>query len=323
MRKIIGVLAGLALSTVCVNGAAAQSLPVTSGTTVVKTSSAAGKDVARDKETLVELQQAAKAGDLRALLRIGELFEMGAAGLPKDPLRACQIYAIAVEQFNNVDRYDAGAALVARAFRQAAKCSAEGTGGWPRNVELAVPLYLHAGITLRDPAATFELARIFLSGGVIPPNAALAIQMLQKAALKQYAPAQALLGSLMWQGKVMQQDKSRGLALLMVGLEHAPAEYRDLIKVLFDEAKASASKQDEAEALILVRKYKEMHTDPTRDQMKTNMLSGEPPLPPSRSPIRELQDFIGEMDSYTNMPTGATGTVPAPAQPAGTTQQRK
>jgi hypothetical protein len=57
--------------------------------------------------------------------------------------------------------------------------------------------------------------------------------------------------------------------------------------------------------------------------MKTNMLSGEPPLPPSRSPIRELQDFIGEMDSYTNMPTGATGTVPAPAQPAGTTQQRK
>jgi TPR repeat protein len=318
MRKVIGVLAGLALSTVCVSGVAAQALTGSSGTTVMKVTNT----VSRDKQALAELQQAAKAGDLRALLRIGEMFEAGTTVLPKDPLRACQIYNIAVEHYDKVDRYDAGAALVARAFRLAGKCFAEGPSGWTRNVEVAVALYLHAGITLRDPAATFELARIYLSGEAIPMNSALAIGMLQNAARKQYAPAQALLGSLMWQGKVMPQDKARGLALLNLGLERAPTEYRQLVKLLFDEAMMSASKQDQQEALVLVKKYKETHSDPSKDQTNTNALTVSPMPSPPKSPMRELQDFIGEMDSYTNMPTGATGAIPAPTQPAGTTQQK-
>jgi TPR repeat protein len=314
MRKIIGVLAGLALSTVCVGGVAAQTHTGTNGTTVVKATNA----VADDKELLADVQQKAKAGDLRALLRLGEMFETGAAGLPKDSLRACQIYNIAVEQYDKVDHYDAGAALVARAFRLAAKCYAEGVGGWPRNVEVAVPLYLHAGITLRDPAATFDLARIFLSGGAGQANSALAIQMLHGAARKQYAPAQALLGSLMWQGKVMQQDKSRGLALLIVGLERSPAEYRDLVKPLFDEAMMAASKKDEYEALALVKKYKETHSE----TMRTNSATNDAAPTPSKGPLLQLDDFIGEIESYGGIPTGATGKVPAQAQPAGTTQKK-
>ena len=316
MRKIFGVLAGLALSAVCVSGTAAQTLSVNGGTTVVKASNAAAKD----KETLAQLQQAAKAGDLRALLRIGELFETGTI-LPKDPLRACQVYSIAVEHFDKVDRYDAGAALVARAFRLAAKCFAEPPGGWTRNVDMAVALYLHAGITLRDPAATFELARIYLSGEAIPKNSAIAINMLQNAARKQYAPAQALLGSLMWQGKGIPQDKARGLALLMVGLEHAPSEYRDLVKILFDEAMMAASKQEEREARLWVEKYKATHADPSKNQVPTN--SVDPVPAPPKSPmrdLRELQEFVGQMDRFANTPTSEF--VP-PSEATGTTQQKK
>jgi uncharacterized protein len=315
MQKVFGGLFGLALSSVCVGGVmAAEPVSVGNGTTVVRTANAQSNQI-----TLDELRKQAKQGDLRAILRIGELLETGTL-LPKDPAKACQIYKIAADEYGKLDRYAPGAALVAKAFRLAAKCFAEGpnvAGVWKQDVDAAVTHYLHAGVMLRDPAATFELARLFLSSDSLDKNPTIAIDMLESAARKHFPPAQALLGSIMWEGRMMKQEKARGLALMMIGRERTSPEYRPLVSLLHDEAMMAASKQDEQDARAWVEKYKAANNgDPSKNTIGTSStLAGELTVPkPSRPPARELQDFMGEIESYRTIPTGAI-VPPADARP--------
>jgi hypothetical protein len=213
-----------------------------------------------------------------------------------------------------VDRFDPGAALVATAFRRTARCYAKGFAkpGWERNMRAVAELYFHAGVTLRDPESAFELARLYLSGEGIPQNTALAVEMLQNAARRHYPPAQALLGSMMWEGKVMKRRPAQGLALLVIGRERASSDNRPWIAILHDEALIAAPKPVEREARGLVEKWNSVYGaggDRTLVASKTPL--NNPSIPtPAKSPTRELNgidfDFINGMsESFENRTTRA------------------
>ena len=179
---------------------------------------------------LQALERAASQGSLHAMLRLGNIYREGKL-VAKDELRACELYSGAAERNARLDKFYAAAHLVAEAFRRVGMCYAKGlpAPGWEKNVSMAADLFHQAGVMLDDPIALYELGKLYLSSDGQMYNPAIAARHLEAAARKRYAPAQALLGSLMWEGKLIKQRQAPGLALLILGKEAAAPEDRGWI----------------------------------------------------------------------------------------------
>jgi hypothetical protein len=301
MRQVLRVVLALALSCGSVGGSFAAEL-------VLASASKEGRS--GGVSDIATLQKAAGEGNLKAVVRMAELLESGSI-IAKDRAKACQMYGFVADSYATIDRYDPAADLVARAFRGAAGCYAEGVAisGWARNMAAAADLLFHAGVILQDPKSLFELARLYLSGEGVPQNPTMAIRFLESAARKQYAPAQALLGSMMWEGKVMKRNPASGLALLILGKERTSADNRAWIASLCDDAMITASKEIERQALALVDKWKAVHGNPVSNSIDTVATVPSP----SKSPERGFG--VNGTDSYGNQTTRAN--VP----PAAASQQ--
>jgi hypothetical protein len=152
-------------------------------------------------------------------------------------------------------------------------------------------------------------------------NPTIAIKYLEESARKGHPPAQALLGSMMWDGKVMKKRPAAGLALLILGKERTSEEDRAWIFALYDDAIITASKELEQDAVTLAEKWKSVHSDPATNALQTvATASGEEVPPPSRSPLRQLKGIdINQAkgaDSFGSLPTGAV-VPPSAGSPEG------
>jgi TPR repeat protein len=306
MRRVFSVVLALALSGVSISGSLAQDSFQTASRVAQSTDS-----------SVAALRKAAEDGNLRALVHMAELLDGGTL-VAKDRLKACQMYGVVADRFASVDRYDPAAGLVAKAFRGAARCYAEGRDapGWQRNMSAAADLLFHAGVILQDPESLFSLARLYLSGEGVPQNPTMAIRFLESAARKQFPPAQALLGSMMWDGKVMKRNAASGLALLILGRERTSPDNQAWINRLYDDAMITAPKDVEMEALALVDKWNSVHGN----QASTTIETVATVPAPSKSPTRELKgldlDISSGTDSYGNQTTRAN-VPPGAAEPKG------
>jgi TPR repeat protein len=103
------------------------------------------------------------------------------------------------------------------------------------------------------PRAQFELARIYLDETSLKDNGIQAARMLKASADHGYVGAQALLGRLLFEGKVIGRDPVRGLAMIMGAAESAPASDLDWIREIQEEAFASASTEERQAAVNLLR----------------------------------------------------------------------
>ena len=323
MRYVFGVISALTLVCALSNGAFAAGPAERSVFDEVVNADAAFRDGQVDAG-LSALQRASDRGDLRALLWIGKIYDEGKL-VARDRLKACRSYSLAMERVADFDRFNPDARLAAEAFRRSAECYAKGlpVEGWERNMSAVADLYFHAGVILQDPASLFELAKLYLNGDGITQNTAMAIYFLDSAARKGYPPAQAMLGSMMWEGKVMKRRQAPGLALLILAKSGTSPEDRAWIGSLYDDAMITTSKNIEQEALALVDKWKSVHGDPAGNTLQTSAtVSGEPAgVPePVRSPARQLKglnlDNATNTDSYSDYTTRAT-VPPAAATPTG------
>lgn len=320
MRQVFGVFCAFAF-VVAVAGAGVAAEKAGVNILDELSSANAAFEKGQNEIGLTLLQRASDRGDPEALLRVGRIYDEGAL-VEKDRLRACRSYSLAMERFAKVDRFNPKAALAAEAFRRSADCYAKGlnVSGWERNMNVAANLFFHAGVILQDPASLFELAKLYLAGEGIAQNPAMAVYFLDNAARKRYPPAQALLGSLMWEGKVMKRRAAPGLALLILGKEGTSEADRAWIVSLYDDAAITAPKEVEAEAMLLVEKWKSVYGDPAVNALQmAATVSGADIVPtPSRSPTRQLKgtdlDFVSGSDRFGNQTTRAT-VPPSAAAP--------
>jgi TPR repeat protein len=211
---------------------------------------------------LQALERAAGQGSLHAAIRLGNIYREGKL-VAKSELKACELYFATAERNVRLDKFYAAAHLVAEAFRRAGMCFAKGLNapGWDRNLKLAADLLYQASVTLDDPIASYELGRLYLNEPQIY-NPAIAARNLETAARKRYAPAQALLGTLMWEGKVVKQRQPSGLALLILAKEGATPEERASISRDYEEALLTATKDVEREALVMVDRWRGVYGYP-------------------------------------------------------------
>lgn len=268
MRKIVGALAV---------AAAFWAAPVAANAAGQVTRSlaeeyATAEDALRDGRVDIGLQaldRAAAQGSLHAMLRLGNIYREGKL-VPKDEARACTLYGAAADRNVRLDKFYAAAHLVAEAFRRAGMCYAKGLDapGWEKNVTLAADLFQQAGVMLDDPIALYELGKLYLTGEGQMQNPAIAQRYLEAAARKRYPPAQAVLGTLMWEGKFIKRRPASGLALLILSKEAAAPEDRAWINSSYDDAWLTASSDQEREAKALVERWRSIYGNPTSNAIQ-------------------------------------------------------
>jgi TPR repeat protein len=274
---------------------------------------------------LKALEKAASQNGLRAQVRLGTIYREGRL-VQQDEAKACQLFSEAAGSHARLDPRHPAAPLVGEAFRNLAMCYARDATG-PRaeqNAARAAELFYQAGVIFGDAQGLYELALMYLTGEGITRNPALAVFHLYSAARKRYPPAQAQLGVLLWEGKVIKRKPGPGLALLMLAREGASAEDRAWIRSCYDDAMITASPEEEAEALRVANELRN-----TYGTERTNALpvaSDESVPLPHRSPLRRspfgtshplvVEKGMEKKNTYGGQPTGINAPADSvPQQP--------
>jgi TPR repeat protein len=281
------------------------------------------------------LQQAAQRGGIRAQLRLAKIYAEGKF-LPRDEVKACELYSALADRYSQIDRTDAAAKLIAEAFRAWATCYARGAPSpqWQTNLSRAAVLYYQAGVILDDAESLYELANMFMTGQGIAQNPRLAVHYFFSAARKRYAPAQAMLGSMMWEGKLVKRQPVNGLALIVLALESAKPEDKAWIDSIHQEALILASKEEESQAIRLAHDWKKAYDAETTGAAPPMLLAvpqivpppvrapGAPPhvagqrqlaTPQPGTATQPAAKPMEQQNEYGTMPTGVN--VPATASP--------
>jgi TPR repeat protein len=272
------------------------------------------EDAFRDGRVDIGLQALDRAvgqGSLHAMLRLGNIYREGKL-VPKDEVKACRLYGLAADRNVRLDKFYAAAHLVAEAFRRAGMCYAKGLNapGLEKNVVLAADLFQQAGVMLDDPIALYELGKLYLTGEGQMQNPAIAQRYLEAAARKRYPPAQAVLGTLMWEGKFIKRRPASGLALLILSKEAASPEDRAWINSSYDDAWLTASSDLEQEALALVEKWRSVYGNPATNSIQIANPADVPT--PTRGRPRENDALSGGGAVIGSNPT-VGGNIPTSA----------
>ena len=295
---------------------------------------------------LATLKTAAQHGGISAGMRLAKIYADGKI-VARDEAQACEWYGTVADRHAQIDRADPAARLIAEAFRMWATCYMKGSAipGWEQNFGKAAVLFYQAGVMLDDPDSLYELARMYLKGEGVAPNPRMAVHYLFSSSRKRFAPAQAMLGSLLWEGKVLKQQRVPGLAMIKFALDTARPEDRVWIDREYEEVMITAKKDEEAEALRLVEQWKKAYgQDPTgstsplvvptppamQPAAPEPAIAGTPPLPssaraagqqPTPGPKQALTPAptlggngvktIEQQNTYGTVPTGGAARLPA------------
>lgn len=260
---------------------------------------------------LAALNAAAQRGGLRAGLRLAKIYAEGRI-VARNEVKACELYGALADRHAQIDRTDPSARLVAEVFRLWAFCYLKGEPvlGWEPNVGKAADLFYQSGVMLDDPESLYELAKLYLKGDGVAPNPRMAVHHLFTATRKRHAPAQALLGALMWEGRVLKQQRVSGLALIKFALESAKPEERAWIDRQHEEAMITAKREEETDALRLIAEWKKAFgANPTGST--SPLIVATPPL--QGTPVAQ-QPMV--QTPTPQLPTAAQASpAPAPAPP--------
>jgi uncharacterized protein len=236
---------------------------------------------------LATLKAAAQRGSIRAGMRLAKIYAEGKL-VGRDEVKACELFGAVADRHAQIDRADPSATLIAEAFRMWAYCYMKGAlgVGWERNVGKAAVLLYQAAVMLDDPESLYELARLYLKGEGVAPNPRLAVHYLLSASRKRFAPAQAMLGSLLWEGRVLKQQRVTGLAMIKFALDTAKPEDRVWIDREYEEAMLTAKKDEETDAMRMVDEWKKAYgTDSTGTTSPLIVPTPPAVAPPPAEPV--------------------------------------
>ena len=203
---------------------------------------------------LPDIATAAEKGDLRAAAEMARRYAQG-EGVPQSKAKAAAYFRTVADRLGEIGPRDAHAPLAVAAYRYLAQYHRSGVpeANIAPDPAYAFNLLNHAASYFGDPASAFELAKMLLNGDGVTKNTRLAAQWLQSAARKGYAPAQALLGEMLWRGNGVQRIPGQGLGLLAIARRNALPEDKDWVSKMFEAARAEASPLEiiEANAFIV------------------------------------------------------------------------
>ena len=183
---------------------------------------------------LPALRFAAKRGVFGARLKLAKMCELG-LGMPKDPVVAFDLYKNIAEKNWNISSFHPAAPFIGQALASLGIYYLKGVDeiGLKPNARRAAVYFTHASQFFGNPRAQYQLAKLYLSGRGVKKNPKRAIAWLKNASNKRYAPAQALLGQILWEGTLVPKSQIKALALLTMAQENAGLQDSEWINGLY------------------------------------------------------------------------------------------
>ena len=212
---------------------------------------------AGDKEGAVRaLEYAATQGHSLALWKLGRMYADG-DGVPHDDLKAFEFFSKIADESRDEGLDSPNAGVIASAFTSLGGYFLDGIkGSYVRSEpERALEMFQYAASYFGDPAAQYNLARLYLDGNGVDQDPRQAARWFNLAAEKGHRPAQALLGQLLVTGNGVPVQRSRGLMWLALANESADPQKEAWIGKLYAQATAEASALDRADALTLAEQH--------------------------------------------------------------------
>ncbi len=187
------------------------------------------------------LAPAARNGDVSAELEMARRLAFG-EGVKKDEAQAAAYFQLVVNQLGEIGARDKRAPLAATAYRFLAQYYRRGVpeAKIAANPAYAFDLLHHAASYFGDPAAQYGLAKMLINGNGVSKNTRAGAQWLLRASRKGYAPAQALLGEMLWRGNGVKRVPGEGLGLLAIARRNASPSDKPWISEKFETARAEA-----------------------------------------------------------------------------------
>jgi uncharacterized protein len=202
--------------------------------------------------------RAAEQGNAIAQWKVGRMYADG-EGIPEDDYKAFQMFSQIADTHAEDNPYSPVSRVVADAFVSLGnyyKSGIAGAGIQP-NIRRAVDLFTHAATYFGDANAQYQLARLYLDGQGVQPDANHAARWLNLAARKNHAPAQATLGDMLVYGHGVRAMPAEGYMWLLVARDYATPADRDWILALNHRAEQALTSQQKEAGAAMARQWLE------------------------------------------------------------------
>ena len=191
---------------------------------------------------------ASEQGDIIATWYLGHIYRLG-RGVPADSAMAFTQYMKVVEAFSADESDPKRLRVMVDALVRVADTyrTGDATAGIAANPREAFGMF-NTAASFGHPAAHYALARMMIEGKGVRRNPEMGVKWLMLAARKRFAPAQAALGDLYWQGGILRQDRVRALMWYKLAQESTePGAYPEIVdRLSILEAQATESERADA-----------------------------------------------------------------------------
>ncbi len=196
-------------------------------------------------------RRASDEGNIVADWYLGHMYRQG-RGVPRDDAAAFTYYARVADHYDPDERESNRLRIVVDAMVRIADYQRTGAvnAGMTANPQAAARAYIKIATTYGHPAALYALGVMNIKGEGIKKNPQQGLKWLIAAARKRHAPAEAYLGELYWDGKLVRADRTRAVMWYVLARQSArPEENPDIFdRALQLEANVSEDERIEAEA---------------------------------------------------------------------------
>jgi hypothetical protein len=203
------------------------------------------------------LEFAAKEGNPLAQWKLGRMYATG-DGVPLDDLKAFEYFSKIADDHADESPDSLHATVVANAFVALGTYFLDGIKGSyvKPNVARAHEMFHYAASYFGNPNAQYSLARLYLEGTGVPPDARQAARWLNLAAEKGHPPAQALLGHILVNGQPgIPRQRALGLMWLTLAREATASGKDRWISDMYEKGAEVASESDRQRALSYVEQF--------------------------------------------------------------------
>jgi hypothetical protein len=199
-------------------------------------------------------EKASEDGNMVADWYLGHMYRLG-RGAPQNDAAAFSYYSRVAEAFTEDESDSQRLKITVDALVQLANYYRLGntTAGIRQDFPRAMRIYKVAA-TYGHPAAQYALGVMHLRGQGIEANPQQGLKWLFTSARKRYAPAEAQLGDLYWNGEFVRADRTRAVMWYILARETAKPDENPQIHDRLDRmlADVSAAERLEAEARATV-----------------------------------------------------------------------
>jgi uncharacterized protein len=199
-------------------------------------------------------EKASEDGNIVADWYLGHMYRLG-RGVPHDEAKSFSYFSRVADAFDADESDNNRLKIMVDSLVRVADVYRTGSAAAKiaPDFERAIRIYRLAA-TYGHPAAQFALGVMQLKGEGMRQNADQGLRWLMTAARKRYAPAEAKLGDLYWNGEIVKRDRTRAIMWYMLAQSttrpaDSPEIYDRLDKMLAD---ASEAERLEAEARATV-----------------------------------------------------------------------